>query len=211
LSARELLRGLVALFYVLTSVPRIDLPLTDSPSGRTIRAFLEARRFGVRRRLVARGVLELPATFEHYFSGRSRHAVRTNRSRALKEGFWCGDLLSAPDAGPGIEALVAIALINPATLPQPSDERWLFVHGRDGRVAGGAMTYIDDDCAMICYLVARSYPVRYLVHTELVAALIASRVRYLLLNTPTELTIPPGLQYLRHLLGYRTVNLRVRT
>jgi hypothetical protein len=51
--------------------------------------------------------------------------------------------------------------------------------------------------------------VRYLLHTELVAALQREGVGHLLYQGPSSLVIEPGLLYLQARLGYEVANLQI--
>ena len=71
------------------------------------------------------------------------------------------------------------------------------------------MVTADRDWAMFTFLVGSPYPVRYALHTELVLTLAGWGVRYLFARTESALLLPPGLQYMQRILGYRVVNLRL--
>lgn len=214
--ARDWPLGAWAILRVLAGLPRIEVSLTDSVSGRVIGVYLRKRARGLRSRLLARGVLTIPRTSEEYLAGRSRRAVRTNRSRAINLGVSCVGLSGRESAQDAVRRLTASGLINPAILhARTSDEwliasdEWLIALDESGEVVGGALVTIDRYWAMLSILVASSYPVRYALHTDLVLTLARMGVKYLFATTESALVLSPGLQYMQRILGYQVVNLQL--
>jgi hypothetical protein len=204
-----LLRGPIgawALLCLISRLPRLTVSLTDARAGRVIDAYLRNRRRGIRSRLLAQGVLALPQKPEHYLSGRHRQAVRTNVSRAAKEGIQCTPL----PAHQAVRRLAARRLVGDEMLDSRSnDDEWLIAYDRDGNVVGGALVTVDRDWAMLNILAALSYPVRYALHTNLVLMLGSRGVGHLFVTGQSALMLPDGLQYLQRILGYRVVNLHL--
>ena len=164
----------------------------------------------MRSHLLARGVLTLPRSPAEYLAGRSRRAVRTNRSHAIKLGI----SILCPSSGlavrDSVERLAATGLIdNPDVLLARTSDEWLIVLDPSEEVVGGALVTIDRDWAMLNILVGSSYQVRYALHTELVLKLRAMGVQHLFASNESALVLPPGLQYLQRILGYQVVNLRL--
>lgn len=197
-----------AFLRLVVRLPRVTVSLTDSPRGRVIGAYLRARHWGVRSHLLARGVLALPQTPDAYLRGRSRRAVRTNVSRATKEGVRCTPLPNGAAAEAAVRRLADHGLVsNPAVLLARSADEWVIARDRDGDVVGGALVTVDRTWAMLNLLVGVTYPVRYALHTELVLNLGAAGVKHLFPSCNSALVLPEGSQYFQQILGYRIVNL----
>ena len=208
--ARDWPLGAWAALRVLARLPRIEVSLTDSPSARVIDAYLRERRRGLRSHLLARGVLALPPTSEEYLSGRSRRAVRTNRSHAVNLGVSCVGPSDGASAQNGVRRLTARGLIdNPDVLLARTSDDWLIALDQSGEVVGGALVTIDRYWAMLNVLVGSPYPVRYALHADLVLKLAEMGVQHLFSTNESALLLPPGLQYLQRILGYQVVNLRL--
>jgi len=207
LTARPSIRGGWALARTLISLPRIEVVLTDEPSGVVLRQYLCVRTHGLRSHLLARGVLAIPPDPGSYLAGRSRRALRTNMARAQALGVSCQDLVDADKAGIAIAQLMEVGLIGP--LNTASTERWLLAVDRAGAAVGGALVTVDRHWAMLSMVVARSSPIRYALHAELVRCLSGLGVQYLFTRSRSALALPPGLQYLQSVLGYTVVNLKL--
>jgi hypothetical protein len=205
-------RGVWATALVLARVPRIELSLTDSPSGGAIDAFLRERRRGLRTRLLARGVLTIPPTADEYLTGRSRRAVRTNRSHAARLGIDCGDLCDSASAESAVRHLSSRGMLdNPDVRLAARGDRWLIARDPSGEAVGAVLVTIDRHWAMLTVLLGSPHAVKYALHTDLVLKLSQMGVRYLFTATESALVLPPGFQYLQRVLGYRVVNLRLRS
>jgi hypothetical protein len=203
-------RGAWAMLRVLTGLPRIAVSLTDDPSGRVIDGYLRKRRRGVRSHRFARSVLTLPTTSEEYLAGRSRRAVRTNRSHAVSLGITCAGLYDNASAKDAVQSLTVTAgLINPVVLVPRTSDNWLIALDESGEVVGGMLVTIDREWAMFTILVGSSLAVRYALHTDLVLKLIEMGVQHLFATTQSALLLPPGLQHMQRVLGYRVVHLRL--
>jgi hypothetical protein len=80
---------LPVLLKFVWGLPRLAVPLSNSPAGALIAEHLSLRRCGVPRFRLAQGVLHLPADFPSYLRGHRRQAVRTNIHRARDRGMRC--------------------------------------------------------------------------------------------------------------------------
>lgn len=206
-TARPTVRGGWALARTVISLPRIEVTLTDEPSGRVLREYLCRRNHGLRSHLLAQGVLAIPADPRSYLAGRSRRALRTNAARSHALGVSCQKLVPADEAKTAIAQLIAIGLIGPLGTAAP--EQWLFAVDQSGAAVGGVLVIVDRHWAMLSMLVAASFPIRYALHAELVRCLSDLGVGYLFPRSRSALALPPGLQYLQRVLGYTVVNLKV--
>ena len=199
-----------AFLSLVRHLPRLRVSVTDSPSGDAIRAYLQDREVGLRWRLVARGVLALPAVPEDYLRGRHRQAVRTNVAHAVREGIRCvrPDTAAAKEAAAHRLAREGWVSDAGVVLARSTDDL-IVALDRDDRVLGYAVVTVDRTWAMLVTLYGRPYPVRYALHTEIVLRLAAAQVQYLFTLGENALLMPDGLQYLQRILGYRVVNLRL--
>jgi hypothetical protein len=194
--------GALASFRILLRAPRLWVELTDSPSGELIRAYLIARRRGIRSHLYAQGVLTLPPGDVPLLRGRRFQAARTNVTRARHEGIVCRSL-PEPD-----RPRVLSELNESTSLLDRKVDRWWVAEGSDGHAVGLALVIVDVQWAMLKILAAERYEARYLLHTHVVGELRASGVRYLFAECQNALALPAGLQYLQARLGYEIANLR---
>ena len=209
---REWPGGVWATALVLARAPRVEVSLTDSPSAHSIDAYLRERRWGLRTRLRARGVLTIPPTPEEYLTGRSRRAVRTNRTQAVTLGIDCGDLCDSASAEAAVRQLTVRGVFGDSEhLLTNRRDRWLIARDPSGRAVGALRVTIDRDWAMLSVLVGAPSAVRYALHTDLVLKLSQMGVRYLIAETKSPLALTPGLQHFQRILGYRLVNLRLRS
>ncbi len=202
------LGGALAFVKLLARLPRVEVRLSDRSSGREIDSYLRARARGVYPNRIAQGVLHLPERPEDYLRGRSRQALRTNLHRAEAAGLRCRPL---PDLDERLDTASELGMEEwTAKLEQrPGDPVWV-ARNEAGENVGLLWATVDDEWAMLRLLVARCSEARYALHTELVSHLCASGVRYLFVRKGCALLLPPGLQYLQQLLGYRVAHLRVR-
>lgn len=183
------IHGAMALVRVLAQLPRIDVRLSDSPPGREIDKYLSIRVHGVCTHRLAQGVLHIPGRPGEYLRGRSRQAVRTNLHRAEAANIECR---FPPNLQSGAGTVELIAF-----------------DGR-GENVGHLSATVDSEWAMLRDLVGTQSEARYALHTALVTFLCSRGVRFLFVQGPGALVLPPGLQYFQHLLGYRVAHLRVR-
>lgn len=167
----------------------------------------------------AQAVLELPSSAEEYVAGGHRQALRTNIARSQRSGVTTRVTAS-------YEEWVSAAS---AVLAQRRDGRRvaeaLVADGPHGRlrlldasnpggepVAVAAVALVGDAALLVTLLSVPGHPLasdaRYLIHSALVADLIALGQRHLVVGS--ALRQPSGIQYFQHLLGYRPANLRPR-
>jgi hypothetical protein len=135
--------------------------------------------------------------------GRRFRAVRTNVTRARREGIVCREL---PDSD---RARVLRDVNQADTLLERAADCWWAAETEDRSAVGLALATVDRHWAMLNLLVAPRYTTRYLLHSHMVASLRASGVRYLTTRSPSALVLPSGLLYLQARLGYEIFNLRV--
>jgi hypothetical protein len=199
--------GAVALVRLLVRLPRIDVRLSDSSSGREIDSFLRVRARGLHHNRIAQGVLYLPEHPAEYLRGRSRQAVRTNLRRAEAAQLRCH---AVPDLDErrGAAAELGMEEWIPKLVKRPGDPVWVARNGASESI-GMLWATVDREWAMLRLLTTSRSEARYALHTELVSHLCSRGVRYLFVREGSALLLPPGLQYLQRLLGYRVVHLRV--
>ena len=115
-------------------------------------------------------------------------------------------------ASPGkLDALIRGLLDNPDVRLAARDARWLIARDPSGEAVGALLVTIDRDWAMFTVLVGSPHVVKYALHTDLVLKLSQMGVRYLFAATESALVLPNGFQHLERILGYRVVNLRLRS
>ena len=177
-----------AVVSILRSAPRLEPRLTHSPGGRHIATYLRETRFGVRRRLWAKSVLEIAPEGQPLFAGRAMQAARTNMRRAQAEGLSCTEVsAAAPELG----------------------TRKFRLWDKDGAEIGGANLVVDQEWALMNNLWAHSGVGYYLVHGHVVEEMQRARVRYILMNAENAIILKPGLLYMQGRLGYQVVHLRL--
>jgi hypothetical protein len=199
--------GAVALARLLVRLPRIDVRLSDSPSGREIDAYLRKRARGLHPNRIAQGVLCLPEHPAEYLRGRSRQAVRTNLRRAEAAQLHCR-VVPDLDERRGAAAELGMEEWTPKLVDRPGDPVWV-AHNGTSKSVGMLWATVDREWAMLRLLTTSRSEARYALHTALVSDLCSRGVRYLFVREAPALLLPPGLQYLQRLLGYRVVHLRV--
>jgi hypothetical protein len=206
------LSGMASSVIMLSRLPRAQISLTGSPAGEAIRSYLAERRRGIRTHRLAQGVLFVPDSIEEYLRGRRRQAVRTNIRRARSIGIHTHQLTEVSQRRVHAD-LVDPDLTDPwkreQLLTRPEAECWIAVDVNEKPV-GLAVFTVDDEVALLWSLVSTEYPARWLLHAEIVEFLTVRRVRCLLVGAAMAPCLPPGIQYLQHLLGYRVAHLSVR-
>jgi hypothetical protein len=212
-SGRDVVTGIAASATVLARLPRTSLSLSDSPSGRAIRAHLTQRRFGVIPTYrIAQGVLPIPGSLDEYLRGRSRQAVRTNIGHARALGIRCVPLSDVSQRR-AYAALVDPDLTDPwkreQLLTRPEACCWIALDAGE-RPVGLAVVSIDVEAAILWSLTGHESPARWLLHTHVVDTLATAGVRHLVVNARMAPLLPPGIQYFQRLLGYRVVHVRLR-
>jgi hypothetical protein len=197
-AAARMLVYLPALTLYLRSLPRVDVLLSDEPTGVSIREHLSLRRLGAPRFRLAQGILSLPTDFASYMRGRRRQAVRTNVRHACKLGITC-HLATIPDWRRAERGLSQRAPV----------ERW-WATDAHGEIVGEALLTVDRVCALLHMLQTRQTYVRWLLHTEIVERLCTAQRALLITNSSDVPLMPPGQQHFQHLLGYSIARLRPR-
>jgi hypothetical protein len=205
----SLLPGLTATAILLMTLPRLSVSLTDSPPGERLRRHFGHRIWGIRHSRLAQGVLTLPQEQGAYLRGRSRQAVRTSVRKALAAGVVCRPLDS-------IEERRAVAGHVVPGMTEWSDElfmlpgdQWRAAFAPDGVPVAIAQVTVDREWALLKGLVSSDHASRYLLHTDLVNALVEAKARYLVVDGPMAPLLAPALQYWQRLLGYRVAGLSV--
>jgi hypothetical protein len=197
----------------LRRLPRIGLGVTNSPSGRIIRAFFRRGRRD-RRPLLAISTLALPADVEEYRRGRSRQALRTNSAKARRAGVTV--------VRGGNDAAVREHMQNLFHRRNDRDggawyfqraeahegEFW-FALGPDGASLALCEVIVDESLALLRAMISAPGPdrsnARFLLMHEVLASLAARGVRHLVVDR--AFWLPPGLVYFQRLLGFVPTNL----
>jgi hypothetical protein len=207
-----LAKGARATAALLAGLPTLTVHLSDSPAGERLREHFGHRQWGIRHSRLAQGVLVLPETHAGYLRGRSRQALRTNMRKARDAGISCRPMVHLSErraAALDLRARTGMARWPDESLCRPGDVWWL-AHDRRGEGVALAQLTVDREWALLQSLVSTQRPSRYLLHSEVVAALIAADVQYLAVNTSTAPLLHPSLQYWQRLLGFYVANLSVR-
>jgi hypothetical protein len=206
--------GAVATALLLSRLPTLTVRLSDSPAGVRLRTHFEDRLWGIRHSRLAQGVLVLPEIPGRYLRGRSRQALRTNIHKARAAGISCQRL----DYLDQRRAATLDLRERAGDRVHWPDERfclpgdaWWAARDRRGQAVALAQITVDRDWALLQLLVSTHRPSRYLLHSEVVEALVASRVRYLTVSTAMAPLLEPSLQYWQRLLGFQVANLSVRS
>ena len=192
--------GSLSLWWYRARLPRVEVRLTDSPSGRMIGEHLAIRRGRHWRFRHAQGVLPLPAEISEYLRGRHRQAVRTNLRHAREAGLRV-EHHPLSDWRPGSDDS-RLAHISPGAV-----ERWDLVRS-DGAIVGQAILSVDEEVALLHGLMSLVPYGRWLLHTAIVERLCGS-CGVLLINCEDAYLMSAGTQYFQRLLGYRIAGLRL--
>ncbi len=206
----SLLPGLKATAMLLAGLPKLSVSLTDSPAGERLRHHFGDRIWGIRHSRLAQGVLTLPQDRGAYLRGRSRQAVRTSMRKARAAGIVCRSL-------DGLEERRRVAgQVVPGMLEWHDDlfllpgDHWRAAFAPSGEPVAVAQVTVDREWALLKGLVSTDHVSRYLLHTDLVEALVGAKARYLVVDGPMAPLLEPALQYWQRLLGYRVASLSVR-
>jgi hypothetical protein len=89
-------------------------------------------------------------------------------------------------------------------------DMWRAAFAPDGVPVAVAHVTVDREWALLKGLVSSDHGGRYLLHTDLVNALVGANVRCLVVDGPMAPLLAPALQYWQRLLGYRVASLSVR-
>jgi hypothetical protein len=180
--------GLKAALWIWRRAPVLAVHLSDGFGGQTIAAYLGERRAGLRWRLWSRSVIEIPAAGTPAFRGRAMQALRTNVSRARREGLTC-QTVPLEDGHAG--------------------EHLFHLLDAEGSVQGASCVTRDQDWAVVNYMLSSTHIGTYLLHAHVVSAMQQLGVRHLLITSGNVLRLNPGLLYLQARLGYSVVNLHL--
>ena len=206
------------LLHLLRRLPTIEVQLTDSVSGRSLREHLTSRRYGVSLAHLAQAVLVLPSDTAIYLRGRSRQALRTNLTKARSAGFTCQEVVGGEQQKGIANGIYARRPDDPhddwSQEPrlQHRGDRWFVCWESSMAPAALAVVAVDAEFAYLRLLLAAdgphlASPARYLLHTHVVETLVGQSVGHL--GVGNSLRIPPGLQHFQRLLGYGVYNLRL--
>jgi hypothetical protein len=185
------------LLRFLYALPRMEVRLSDAPTGLAIAEHLSLTRWGVPRFRLAQGVLHLPPDFEGYLRGRHRQALRTNIRRAREREIDCHSQTIPEWTRPGEKQLSRAAPV----------EHW-WATGSDGRIVGEAWLTVDHECALLHSMTSSEPYVRWLLHSAIVERLCDSGRLLLLTNSFDAPLMAPGQQYFQRLLGYSVARVR---
>lgn len=179
--------------YLLT-LPRVEIPVSNSETGSTIREHLSLRTWGLPRFRLAQGILHLPPHFDAYLRGRRRQALRTNLHRARERGIVChSEKLSAWSRRAGELGGV------------PVEHLWAV--DANGTSIADAWVTVDDDCALLHEMTSTALYGRWALHAALVERLCRRGCSLLITNSHDAPLMPPGQQHFQHLLGYSIARL----
>jgi hypothetical protein len=210
---RELLR---AISYVLR-LPRLDVPLSASETGRAVLHGLRPRGGAIGGFRLVSAALMLPDDEAAYVRGKARQAVRTNVTAARGAGVTCRTVT-------GYDEQVAV-LDRLADARGPSEPLEHVVESFAGKApyeffiaeAGDELISVcvmavDDEAALITYHVSlpdheQTSNGRWLLSLHLINECIRRGARMLLIET-SPLDIEPGLEYFQRRLGFSVYNLR---
>ena len=197
---------------LLRGLPTLEVRLSGEPAGQRIRIHLRDRvAWGlIPKHRLAQGVLIVPPAMNEYLPGRSRRALRTNISRAVRAGITVEFL---PTAAVRCAALEKYGGARPGPLElewasRAADEGrvWLAASDCESRPVGLMIATVDVEWAMLELGVAREQAARWLLHNRLLERLSSSGVRYMLTHPYHALNLPYGARYQQRLLGYHVFN-----
>lgn len=208
--------GLRAVDALRRSLPAVPAPFSDTAAGHELRAwFGPGRLLPLDRAPVA--LLRLPATHADYLRGRPRQALRTNLTRAGALGLACAPAASAEEVWNAVGTIAAQRGQAPEHVVLRRPRPGLVRHFTIARDAGGAPvalaeTIVDGPWAGLAALVSAhghqdALLARYLLHTEVVRALVDRGVSSLVVGG-SMLLVDPGTRYFQRRLGYEPVALR---
>lgn len=198
------------------ALPELAATVPEGPTTHDLLTCLDrSRRLPWLRPGAGVSVLPLPASLADYRRGRSRQALRTNVTRATKDGLQVSDVpverrrvVSAELAQH--RATEGLAWMDTDWHLQLSTDRWFAVRDDAGGILALGSLLVAGEVAWIVFKVARkedprSSGARYLLHQHLVAAAIDAGAR--LLATDCPLTEPGGIHHYQRLVGFGYANL----
>lgn len=195
---------------LIATLPKLSVSLTDSPPGERLRRHFGDRIWGIRHSRLAQGVLSLPEERGAYLRGRSRQAVRTSIRKALAAGIVCRPLDSLEERRAVVRQVVPGMAERADDLLLAPGDLWRAAFAPSGEPVAVAQVTVDCEWALLKALVSTDHASRYLLHTDLVNALVEAKARHLLVDGPMAPLLAPELQYWQRLLGYRVASLSVR-
>jgi len=192
-------------------LPWVDIQLSDSEQGRSLRSHLVATDSRVPTGRFAQAVLATDLSDDLYLSGRRKQALRTNLRRCLDAGITCrevrevgelsalrNEILSHSDAADWFidwDGLVRAVLV---------------ARHADGELLAIANAAVDGRWAWLAQLRTVSERAgagiaRYALHVHMYRSLRDAGVQWLWAGN--ALNLWPGLQYFQYLLGFEIYNL----
>lgn len=205
--------GAVRAMARVARLPIIEVSFTSSPAGQALQQFYGRRRFLLPTGRMAQAVLRIPPTREAYLAGHSRQAVRTNARRALASGVTCRDW--APDAWSQEAGAMPCTVLPPGTLDGHDPGSLLLSSARspDGKALAVAAVLHDAHVAWLLTMATVSrdpipQAAKHLLHVHVTDRLRERGVAALWAGD--ALYVEPNVQYVQHLFGFSTVNLRRR-
>ena len=208
--------GIAAVVTVVRSVPVVEAPFSDRPTGVELRGwFRMGKGLFLGRAPVA--VLRLPDTRAEYLRGRPKQALRTNITRATALGISCAVVTCPAEIGRVVAHVADRRGQDPAAMVRetvgPALARRVSVaYDADGRPVAISETVVDGDWAGLATLVTvptegDGQVLRYLLHAHTVGDLIDSGVRMLTVSGSMLLS-SAGTRYFQRRTGYEPVWLR---
>jgi hypothetical protein len=205
--------GVGATAVLLAGLPRLTVSLSDAPAGLRLREHFDDRRWGLLHSRIAQGVLVLPETNGGYLRGHSRQALRTNIHRAREAGIACrqlGLIAERRAAASDLRERLGDRLAWPDERFCLPGDAWWAAYAPGRRSVALAQVTVDREWALLQSFVSNHRASRYLLHAEIVEALVAAGVRYLAVCASMAPLLEPSLQYWQRLLGFRVFNLSLR-
>lgn len=211
-------RRIVALIVLLLRMRSEEVLLSQSPPGRALRRYFDARFLGVfPQNRLCRAVLLLPQRHAEYVRGRHRQALRTNLRRATAAGIRCesiSDTSTALAAAREIlerrsaresEAEIACTVATWASLFAHTDMTLAIARDEKASPLALMAAIVDKNVCVIHVAVASNHEARWALHDHFVRLLIARGVSYLLSEGGGPfgaLGFPSEVHHYQRLLGY---------
>jgi hypothetical protein len=213
---------MLELASAVVRLPRLEVNVSRGSRGDAMFKRLARRRFTALGWYPAETALVLPDDEATYLRGKSRQALRTNVTRARKEGLRCMVVTEEAERKRLAEELYSAAYAEGAAdfivYLEDRDvggpiEMHVAVDAEDN-LAAMCQVAVDDEAAMVdIFLKMPDHPsssdARYLLHLEIVKSLIERNVRMLLVES-SRLHVAPGTQYFQRRVGFDAYNVRVR-
>ena len=192
-------------------LPSVDIQLSESEQGRSLRSHLVATDSRVPTGRFAQAVLATDLSDDLYLSGRRKQALRTNLRRCRDAGITCRDVRQVGELAALRHELLTLG--DPAEWYTDWDGLWrpVFVARRaDGELLAIANVTVDGRWAWLGQFRTVSERAgagiaRYALHVHMYRWLRAAGVQWLWAGN--ALNLWPGLQYFQYLLGFEIYNL----